>query len=129
MMNEWRPINSAPKNGKIIVLAQEILPEKLPENFKIQEVKLLEPVIGITSYHEDAGFCICEIRQTTHWLPLPKIPRMFFDHQKKFNSTNEEPYDYNTIIPEIDLLRRKNHTLMTFLEKIKQEIDNNIKND
>lgn len=124
MINEWRSISSAPTHGKIIVLAQEILddPTKVPDDFKP-----LDPLITITSYHPDGGFTVCEIRKTTHWIPLPKIPRIFFKgSEPKYEI---DPFDYNKIIPEIESLKVENHRLKIFLEKIQTEIENNLKKE
>jgi hypothetical protein len=27
--------------------------------------------MNVCTYHEDAGFCVCELREPTLWIPLP----------------------------------------------------------
>lgn len=55
--SEWLPIKSAPKDGTPILCYAPAF-DGLPE------------LISKTSYHKDAGFCICELRTVTHWKPI-----------------------------------------------------------
>jgi hypothetical protein len=59
----WRPIETAPKDGTdFLAYSQDLGTNDLP------------PFISLCSWHPDAGFCTCEIRTVTHWLPLPSPP-------------------------------------------------------
>ena len=59
--DEWRPIETAPKDGTIIWI-------------------YAPPAHGLPAlqtqcaWHPDAGFCVCELREPTHWMPLPFAP-------------------------------------------------------
>lgn len=67
---QWRPIEEAPKDGtEVLVYAWLNPPEKLHES-----VRDLPPYIGFTSYHPDAGWLVCEIREVTHFMQLPAPP-------------------------------------------------------
>jgi hypothetical protein len=64
---DWQPIATAPKDGtKVLVYARVLHPEKWGVH--------LEPIICAASYHPDAGWCVCKIRDATHWRPLPTPP-------------------------------------------------------
>lgn len=64
---EWQPIETAPRDGtEVLVYARVLHPEKWGVH--------LEPIICAASYHPDAGWCVCEIRDVTHWRPLPTPP-------------------------------------------------------
>jgi hypothetical protein len=64
---DWQPIETAPKDGtKVLVYATVLHPEKWGVH--------LEPMVCAASYHPDAGWCVCEIRDATHWRPLPAPP-------------------------------------------------------
>lgn len=56
----WRDIATAPKDGWIIVYCPAA--HGLPE------------MVCPCRYHSDGGFCVCEIREPTHWQPLPTPP-------------------------------------------------------
>ena len=55
-MSEWQPIETAPKKGLIEVYAPG-------EEFG------LSSIVCLCEWHEDAGFCVCELRCPTHWRP------------------------------------------------------------
>jgi hypothetical protein len=57
----WRDIASAPKDGT------EVLVWCPPAHG-------LPSLTRVCGYHEDAGFCVCELREPTHWQPLPAPP-------------------------------------------------------
>jgi hypothetical protein len=57
---EWRPADDAPKDRLITVFAPS--KEGLP------------PIVCSCQWHEDAGFCVDEIREVTHFVPLPPPP-------------------------------------------------------
>jgi hypothetical protein len=65
---DWEKIYNAPKNRTLWV--------------KTNSVEGLGEVHGWCKWHPDAGFCIDELREVTHWLPCasegwndPTIPR------------------------------------------------------
>ena len=56
-MRNWQPIETAPKDGTevwVYVTAKEGL-----RSFETS-----------CAWHPDAGWCVDEIREVTHWLPL-----------------------------------------------------------
>lgn len=53
----WWPIATAPKNRLIVVYA--------PEREGLQEMA------SMCQWHPDAGFCIDELREPTHWSEKP----------------------------------------------------------
>jgi hypothetical protein len=63
---KWEPIETAPKDGAAILVYAQCLAQCAGEQ--------LEPFITVCSFHPDAGFCVCEIREATHWMPLPEPP-------------------------------------------------------
>ena len=63
----WQPIETAPKDGsEVLVYAALNPPEKWSE-----QVRDLPPYIGRGAYHEDAGWCVCTMREALYWMPLP----------------------------------------------------------
>jgi hypothetical protein len=60
----WHPIETAlekaPKDTDILVYC--------PEYSGLSEM------VSVCRYHEDAGFCVDELRMPTHWMPVPKGP-------------------------------------------------------
>lgn len=55
----WGTIDTAPIDGtKVIVYAPE--KDGLPE------------LVVLTNYHADAGWCVCTIREATHWRRFAK---------------------------------------------------------
>lgn len=55
-VDEWRPIETAPTDGTIVrVLTNSV--QGLPA-FECR-----------AAYHSDAGWCVDELRQATHWRP------------------------------------------------------------
>lgn len=65
---QWHDIATAPQDRMVLVYAVED-PEKVPP-----ECKGLEPLICTTKWHPDGGWCVCEVREATHWAELPKGP-------------------------------------------------------
>jgi len=60
----WRDIATAPKDGaKIIAYSQDVSGNTG-----------LNPFVSLCAWHPDAGFCTCELREVTHWMPLPPAP-------------------------------------------------------
>jgi hypothetical protein len=56
----WLPINSAPKDGTEIIVY-------------CPPAHGLNHMASVCAYHEDAGFCVCELREPTLWIPLPNV--------------------------------------------------------
>jgi hypothetical protein len=65
-MNEWMPIESAPKGPEVLVYATE--------RGRTDGITPLPAYIGQCAWHPDAGWCVCEVREVTHWMPLPPPP-------------------------------------------------------
>ncbi len=57
----WRDIATAPKDGT------EIWTYSPPAHG-------LKALYSTCAWHPDAGFCVCELRDPTHWMPLPIPP-------------------------------------------------------
>lgn len=55
MSDKWRPIETAPKDRLILVYAPSYL--ELPA------------IMCLCQWHPDAGFCVDELREPTHWKP------------------------------------------------------------
>ena len=58
---DWQPIETAPKDETIIVFApgeKDDFPSPLPD------------LVSLCRWHPDAGFCVCELREVTHWMPF-----------------------------------------------------------
>ena len=65
-LNTWLPIDeNTPKDIEIVALP------KFDEATDFQD---LGHMASICKFHESAGFCIDELRQPTHWMPLPNAP-------------------------------------------------------
>lgn len=63
-----RPMSEAPKDGsEIIVYATDTVSSGYAKGDPIP------PMWSVTSYHPDAGFCVCELREPIGWLPLPEV--------------------------------------------------------
>ena len=58
----WRPISEAPKDGTLFLAYAAPGQHDLPELY------------SLCAWHPDAGFCIDELREPTHWRPLPAPP-------------------------------------------------------
>ena len=63
----WQPIESAPIDRLILVYCPSY--------------QGLNAIVCCCQWHEDAGFCVDELRSPSHWMPLPAPPT---------NSTKEE---------------------------------------
>lgn len=60
---KWRPIETAPTDGTMIVVHAEV-----PAHARCRDAaKELPPLVSLCAYHPDAGFCVCTIREPTHW--------------------------------------------------------------
>lgn len=60
LLNPWRGIESAPKDGTEIIVY-------VPATGKFKAFAVS------ASYHPDAGFCVDPLRETTHWMPFPEF--------------------------------------------------------
>lgn len=54
----WRPIESAPKDGSEFVVY-------CPSAYGLKHMA------SLCAWHDAAGFCVDELREPTHWQPLP----------------------------------------------------------
>ena len=57
----WQPIETAPKDGSLIIVRTDTR-EGLPA------------FATVCRWHPDAGWCVDELREVTHWMPLPALP-------------------------------------------------------
>lgn len=60
---EWQPIETAPEGNQwrwVIVYAAP--------------AHGLPGFVCPAQWHPDAGYCVDELRETTHWMPLPPPP-------------------------------------------------------
>ena len=61
MTADWQPIETAPTDGtRVIVWA--------PPSHG------LRGLYEGCAYDPDAGWCVCDLREVTHWRPLPEPP-------------------------------------------------------
>jgi hypothetical protein len=58
----WQPIGTAPKDGTCFLAYAAPGQHGLPELY------------SLCVWHSNAGFCIDELREPTHWQPLPPPP-------------------------------------------------------
>jgi hypothetical protein len=56
----WQPIETAPLDEWVLVYAAP--------------AHGLDGFICTARYHSDGGWCVDELRHTTHWMPLPEPP-------------------------------------------------------
>lgn len=66
----WQPIKTAPKDQMVLVYA----PSPDPTRWHTS-VCDLSPIICAAKWHPEGGWCVCEIREVTHWRPLPAAPQ------------------------------------------------------
>jgi len=57
----WLPIDSAPKDGTEIIVY-------------CPPAHGLRHMASVCAWHEDAGFCVDELREPALWIPLPNDP-------------------------------------------------------
>ena len=62
----WLPIDSAPKDGTEIIVY-------------CPPAHGLNHMVSVCAYHEDAGFCVDELREPAFWIPLPNDERTCAD--------------------------------------------------
>ena len=83
-MNEWQPIETAPKDGKPILILNG---ETIPETPNIRVASFLDGPdahrLGYKAYldcggwliwNDDADFYVEGAQYPTHWMPLPAPP-------------------------------------------------------
>lgn len=63
---EWQPMETAPRDGKLILVFAPGTSDKWDGD--------LGSLTTVCAWHPDAGFCVCELREPTHWMPLPDPP-------------------------------------------------------
>ena len=61
LARQWQPVATAPKDGTHVLIYAS--PRDGLEGFQT-----------VAAYHDDAGWCVCELRYATHWMPLPAPP-------------------------------------------------------
>ena len=61
LSSEWQPIETAPKDGTLVIVFA-------PSIYDLSEI------VCVAAYHLDAGWCVDELREVTHWMPLPTPP-------------------------------------------------------
>lgn len=67
----WQPIETAPKDGTpVLVYAMIVNPSYWHECMRD-----LPPFMTVARWHNDAGWAVCEVREATHWMPLPEPPQ------------------------------------------------------
>lgn len=59
---KWNPIETAPKDGTEVWVY--VAPREGLRGFQC-----------VCAYHPDAGWCADELREVTHWMPLPEPPK------------------------------------------------------
>lgn len=62
VVRRWQPIETAPRDRLVEVYAPSPDPERWTP-----EVHKLPPIVCLARWHPDGGFCVCEIREVTHW--------------------------------------------------------------
>ena len=58
----WQPIETAPRDRPVEVYAPAPDPARWHE-----AVCDLPPMAALIQWHPDGGFCVCTIREATHW--------------------------------------------------------------
>lgn len=62
--SKWRPIETAPKQQWTWIIV-----------YAPGEAWDLPGIVSPCQWHPDAGFCVDELRDPTHWMPLPEPPK------------------------------------------------------
>lgn len=62
VVRRWQPIETAPRDRLVEVYAPSPDPARWTP-----EVHNLPPIVCLARWHPDGGFCVCEIREVTHW--------------------------------------------------------------
>ena len=57
---KWMSISIAPRDGNDIIVY-------------CPPAHGLNHLVSVCAWHEDAGFCVCELREPTLWIPLPNV--------------------------------------------------------
>ena len=61
MTGGWQPIETAKTDGTLVIVYA-------PPSHG------LTGLVTVCAYHPDGGWCVCELREVTHWHPLPGPP-------------------------------------------------------
>lgn len=61
LQTPWLPIETAPRDGAHVLV---YAPGR----------DGLSALMSVCQWHDDAGWCIDELREPTHWMPLPAAP-------------------------------------------------------
>lgn len=64
---EWKPIETAPKDGTVVWVYVAARSEGVQEELPAFQT--------CCAYHPDAGWCADELREVTHWMPLLPEPK------------------------------------------------------
>ena len=64
---EWKPIETAPKDGTVVWVDVAARSEGVQEELPAFQT--------CCAYHPDAGWCADELREVTHWMPLLPEPK------------------------------------------------------
>lgn len=67
-MIHWAPIATAPRHGLVEVWAGDC--------------EGLEGFITRAEWHPDAGWCVDELREVTHWRPVDRQPRFILEGEE-----------------------------------------------
>ena len=60
LFGKWQPIETAPKDGSEFIVY-------------CPPAHGLNHIVSVCAWHEDAGFCVCELREPKFWTPLPNL--------------------------------------------------------
>lgn len=60
LLSSWHDISSAPQDIPVLIYAEA--------------AHGLPAFQTVAQWHSDAGWCVCELREATHWRPLPTPP-------------------------------------------------------
>lgn len=66
----WQPIETAPQDQMVLVYSPS--PDPTLWHTSVCD---LSPIICAAKWHPEGGWCVCEIREVTHWRPLPAAPQ------------------------------------------------------
>ena len=88
----WLPIDSAPTDGTEIVVY-------CPPAHKLNHMA------SVCTYHDDAGFCVDELREPTLWIPLPNRKKRWHRCQRE-NAMKTEPTPTLAAVVQPRLVRR-----------------------
>jgi hypothetical protein len=88
----WLPIDSAPTDGTEIIVY-------------CPPAHGLNHMASVCTYHEEAGFCVDELREPTLWIPLPNRKKRWHRCQRE-NAMKTEPTPTLAAVVQPRLVRR-----------------------